>query len=353
VIAMVLAAGRGERMRPLTHFLPKPAIPVLGRPLIEQVLRQLADLGVRDAVMNLHHQADLLARVVGDGSSSGLDSLRLSREDTILGTAGGIRNAAHLLRGRGPILVRNSDFLSDVDLDALVRAHRTSGALATLLLAPPRSGYSAVEVDRDGRVLSLAGRPQAEPRRVASRHLFTGLHLIEEEVLDLIPAEGASDIVRDVYWKLAEEGRLWSVTTSGFWWEFGAPKEFLEGCLRLIDLPPDERSRVARTDPIRAIGGARVAMGAGVELSAGSVEMIGRVGVGFAANLGEGVSIEDSVVMNEAWLGPGCRLKRAIVGPGMELPAGFRVEDAMVGPAPDSTEREGALEIVPLSPARA
>jgi mannose-1-phosphate guanylyltransferase len=353
MIAMVLAAGRGERMRPLTHFLPKPAIPVLGRPMIEQVLRQLADLGVRDVVMNLHHQADLLARVVGDGSAAGLESLRFSRETTILGTGGGIRHAAHLLRGHGTILVRNSDFLSDLDLEALLRAHRASGALATLLLAPARPGYSAVEVDRDGWVLSLAGRPQADPRRVAGRHLFTGLHLIEEQVLDLIPGEGPSDIVRDLYWKLAEQGRLGSAKTAGFWWEFGAPKEYLEGCLRLIDLPAEERARVARTDPIRTIGAARVALGAGVEIDPASVEMIGRVGVGFAANLGEGVSIEDSVVMNEAWLGPGCRLKRAVVGPGMELPAGLEVEDAMVGPAPDSTEREGGLEIVPLSRAGA
>jgi NDP-sugar pyrophosphorylase family protein len=350
MIAMVLAAGRGERMLPLTRTLPKPAIPVLGRPIIEQVLHQLAGLGIRDVVMNLHHHADQLARVVGDGAEAGLETVRFSRESTILGTGGGIRRAAPLLRGRGTILVRNADFLSDVDLESMLRAHRATRALATLLLAPARAGYSAVEVDRDGRVLSLAGRPQADPSRVAGRHLFTGLHLIEEEVLDLIPPEGPSDIVRDVYWKLAEEGRLGSVVTSGFWWEFGAPREYLDGCLRLIEMPAEERARVARIDPVRHVGGARVAMGPGVELHPGSVEMIGRVGVGFATNLGEGVSIEDSVVMNEAWLGPGCRLKRAIVGPGMELPAGFEVEDAMVGPAPDSSEREGGLEIVPLTP---
>lgn len=352
MIAMVLAAGRGERMLPLTRFLPKPAIPVLGRPIVEQVLRQLAALGIRDVVMNLHHQADALARVVGDGSETGLESVRFSREETILGTAGGIRQAAPLLRGHGTILVRNSDFLSDVDLKAMMRTHRSSGALATLLLVPARSGYSAVEIDREGRVLSLAGRPKADPTRVAGRYLFTGLHLIEEAVLDLIPPAGASDIVRDVYWKLAEEGRLGSVTSAGFWWEFGSPREYLEGCFRLIEMSHEERARVATTDPVRVVGGARVAMGAGVELHPGSVEMIGRVGVGFAANLGEGASIEDSVVMNEAWLGPGCRLKRVIVAPGVELPAGFEVEEAMVAPAPDSNEREGALEIVPLVAAR-
>ena len=90
MIAMVLAAGRGERMLPLTRILPKPAMPVLGRPLIEQVLRQLARQGVRDVVMNLHHLADRLASVVGDGTEVGLDRLRLSREETILGTGGGI-----------------------------------------------------------------------------------------------------------------------------------------------------------------------------------------------------------------------------------------------------------------------
>jgi NDP-sugar pyrophosphorylase family protein len=342
MIAMVLAAGRGERMLPLTRLLPKPAIPVLGRPMIQQVLRQLADHGIRDVVMNLHHHADLLENLVGDGADAGLDTLRFSREETILGTGGGIGEAAPLLRGRGTILVRNADFLCEMNLRAMVAEHRRSGAVATLLLASARPGYSTIEVDRSGRVLSLAGQPVADPAKVAGRHLFTGLHLIEEEVLDLIPAKRPSDIVRDVYRALAKEGRLGSVVSQGFWWEFGAPAEFLEGCFRLIEMSPEERARIAHTDPVRAIGGARVAMGPGVDLHPGVVEMIGRVGLGFAASLGEGSSIEDSVVMNEAWVGPGCKLKRAIVGPGVELPAGFELVDAMVGPP---------LEVVPMKPA--
>jgi NDP-sugar pyrophosphorylase family protein len=361
MIARVLAAGRGERMLPLTRLLPKPAIPVLGRPLIEQVLRGLGRQGIERVVMNLHHLPDLVENLIGDGRSLGLERVEYSREETILGTAGGIRNAAHSLLGEGPILVRNSDFLCDVDLARLESAHLASGALATLVLAPSRPGYSVVEVDRDGGVLSLAGLPSpADPKRVAGRYLFTGLHMIEEDVVDRIPRRGASDIVRDVYVRLVEEQRLASVIHDGFWWEFGAPLDFLEGCLRLFDLPLEERAKVADTDSIRTIGRAMVALGCGVELDPASVELVGRVALGFAALVGEGTSLQDTIVMNEAWVGPGCRLERAIVAPGTEVPAGLRVENALICADSDSTEslpthivREGGLLLTPITLARA
>jgi NDP-sugar pyrophosphorylase family protein len=165
--SMLLAAGLGQRMRPLTLTQPKPAIPVLGRPLVLQILERLRLAGVDEVAINLHYLPDILRRLIGDGGGPAMPAVHYVDEPEILGTAGGIRNAAPLLRGDGPIVVCNSDFLSDIDLHRVLDAHRASGALATLVLAPWRPGYSEVRWDAEGRVVSLAGLPDAPASTVA------------------------------------------------------------------------------------------------------------------------------------------------------------------------------------------
>lgn len=331
---MLLSAGIGRRMYPLTLDLPKAAIPVLGRPLAVQILHRLAQGGVEEAVLNLHHHPATLRRLLGGNSDAGLPRVHFTYEETILGTAGGLRNAAHLLRGEGPILVHNSDFLSDIDIAAALRAHRQSGHAATLVLAPHRPGYSLVDVDADGRILSLAGEPRAELGRVAGRYLFTGCHVIGEEVFDRIPTRGPSHIVSDVYRELAREGRLGSFLHDGFWWEFGSPELYLEGSLRLLGLSVEQRTNIACHDPVQPLDEALVAVGVGVNVDDGA-RLSGRVALGLASRVGRDCHLEDSVVMPESWVGPSCRLERAVVAQGIELPAGFQVEHALVCRDPD------------------
>ncbi len=331
---MILSAGLGERMLPLTLQIPKPALPVLGRPLIVEILGQLVKSGVTSAAVNLHHLPSRVTELLGDGSDLGLQELFLSHEERILGTAGGIRKAAPFLRGGGTILVRNADFLADIDLRKAIATHLASGCPATIVVRPSRPGYSVVEVDSQGRVLSLGGVPKVDPGRVAKRCLFTGCHLLEEEVLEWIPENGPSDIVREVYYALAAEGKLAAHFHQGSWWEFGSPADYLEASLSLIDLPEEERNAVLRADPVRKVGNATVALGPGADFH-GGVDLRGRAALGFASFVAEGSYLEDTVVMPEAWIGPGCRLRRSIVGPGTEINAGFEGTEVIVCPDPD------------------
>ncbi len=326
---MVLAAGYGERMLPVTRVLPKPLIPVLGRPLAPQVLSQLAIDGIGEVVINLHHLPQLLKNAFGPPESLGLDALHFSlEEDRILGTAGGLRHAEELLRGAGPILVRNSDFLADISLDRVVEAHVQSGCEATLVLAPHRAGYTPVTIDDRGRVTSFGGA-------AGSGHLFTGYHVIEESVLDLIPTGRPSDIVRDVYVSLAAAGKLNSYTHEGFWWEFGDPRSYLAGSLRLIGLSSEARATLGDFDVVRATSDAVVAVGAGVDLTAPGIKLTGALAIGMGVMVGENAHLEDTVVMPEAWVGPGSRLSQCIVGPGTEIPHGFESQRAMIVTDPD------------------
>lgn len=326
---MLLSAGLGMRMRPLTFRVPKPAIPVLGRPMAVQILNRMKEQGVAEAVINLHHLPEEVVRVVGEGEPAGLPEVQYSREETILGTGGGLGKAADLLRGDGPILIHNCDFLSDIDLQAVVTDHRASGRLATMVLAPPRPGYPVVDVDRDGSVLSIAGLPTAETGEIAGSYLFTGCHVIDESLLGRIPSDRPSCVVAHLYRPLIEEKKLGSYLHHGFWWEFGTPERYLDGSLELIDLPLQERLGVTTHDPVRDIDGGVAALGAGAILN-DEVRITGRVAIGLAGLVGRNCQIEDSVIMPEAWVGPNSRLERVIVAPGVEIPANSSYKNALI-----------------------
>lgn len=351
--AIVLAAGRGERLLPLTATVPKPAVPVLGRTMIGHVLRSLCAQGYVSIVMNAHHLADRLAEAVGDGSEYGLEELRIVVEgEEILGTGGGVRNAARLLDGGEPIVVRNSDFLADIDLAAVHSFHEKSGCPATLVVVPQKPGYTPVDLDDSGRIVAI-GAPASIPAGPGIRRTtFTGCQIVEPRILERLPPQGPSDIVRDLYLGLVARGELAGYVHDGLWWEFGNPSDYLNGSLALIDMPPEQRHRLLEGDPVIDRGEARVAMGAGADCHAGGISLRGRLALGFASRIGEGASLEDTIVMPEAWVGPGARLERAVIATGVEVPAGVSIEGSLVcagsgaaDPLPPGTIREGSLLI--------
>jgi NDP-sugar pyrophosphorylase family protein len=315
--AMLLAAGHGERMLPITTVVPKPLIPVLGRPLAPQILSGLAAEGIDEVVMNLHHLPERLRGALGDGRGYGLRALYFSiEEQTLLGTGGGIAHAASRLRGTGTILVRNSDFLADIALKDVVASHVRSGCPATIVLAPHRPGYTPVATDGRNRVTAFGGD-------AGGRYLFTGYHLIEESILELIPSDAPSDIVRGVYLGLAAGGRLNAFVHEGFWWEFGEPRQYPEGSMRIVALGAEQRARLGNFDSVRTTAGAVAAIGAGADLSAPGIELAGTLGIGMGVCVGERATLIDTIVMPEAWVGPGSSLERCIVAPGTEIPGGF------------------------------
>jgi NDP-sugar pyrophosphorylase family protein len=166
--ALVLAAGLGTRLRPLSDVRAKAALPVAGRPLIARILELLHTSGIRRVVVNLHHLPESITRIVGDGSSFGLD-VRYSWEPQVLGSGGGPARAIPLLAA-DRFLVVNGDTLADVDIEALAAAHRASGALVTMAVTPADlSRYNAVVADPSGAVVGFAPRT-GEPALAAPSH---------------------------------------------------------------------------------------------------------------------------------------------------------------------------------------
>jgi NDP-sugar pyrophosphorylase family protein len=291
---MVLAAGLGLRMRPLSLLRAKPVLPVLNRPLIHWTLELLARCGVTEVTINLHHLPRSVTRAVGDGHAFGL-RVRYSHEREILGTGGGPRRVRRRF-GKGPVLLVNGDMVFDFDLAALVRGHVASGALATLALRPnpAPARYGAVFTDHRGRIVSLpgfAGRRQGAPA------LFTGVQVLEPSLLERLPA-GPSDSIRDLYAGLLREGlTVRGVRMRGRWHDLSTPELYLRSQLALLRgrfggggtprLDP-----AARIDPSARV--ARSVVGAGCRIASGA--RVRRSVLWEGVQVGEGARVEDSIL---------------------------------------------------------
>jgi NDP-sugar pyrophosphorylase family protein len=306
---MVLAAGLGLRMRPLTLLRAKPVLPVLNRPLLHWTLRRLARAGVRDVVVNLHHLPQTVVSALGDGRQLGV-RVRYAQEPTILGTGGGPRAVRERL-GEGPALLVNGDVLFDLDLRALLERQRRSGACATLALRrnPDPRDYPPVVTDRRGRVLSIAGRPHPAAGTVS---MFAGVHVLDPALLERLP-EGASDSVRDLYIPLLAEGApLVGLRAGGAWYDLGRPSLYRDAQLRLL---PPGRSLVHEK--------ARVCAGARLRRSV----------VGARARVGREARVERSVLWDGALVEAGARVSGAIVVDGAVVRSAERARGVIVLPA--------------------
>jgi len=231
---MILAAGYGTRLWPLTADRTKPAIPFLGKPLVGYVAEYLAGHGVDEVVVNLHHRPESVRAALGDGSRFGV-RLRYVEEPVILGTSGALDNARHLL-GDDTFVVVNGKIVTDIDLTEAMKTHRQTNALATLVLRPnpTREAFSIVET-RDGLVTKFAGMPSSQVTGEAAPLMFTGIQILEPRIFDYIPRAVFSHSTVDVYPQAIARGeRIAAHVAEGMWYELSTIPRYLEISLRLL-----------------------------------------------------------------------------------------------------------------------
>ena len=231
--AMVMAAGLGTRLRPLTDFLPKPMMPIANRPVIEHLLRLLHRHDVHEVGINLHAEPETIQRYLEDGSAFDM-SIRWSHEPELLGTAGGTKKLEDLWAGE-TILVTSGDGLHDIDVTALLGHHRRTSALATLAVKPVSdpSSYGVVILDRDTRVRGFQEKPTRDEAR--SDLANCGVYVIEPELLDRIPADTFVDFGRDVWPSLVAAGEpIYGYTTMAYWNDVGDLDALRNGILDAV-----------------------------------------------------------------------------------------------------------------------
>ena len=236
---MILAAGLGTRLRPLTDRIPKPLLPVAGRPMIDYTLAWVAAAGIRQVMINLHHMGDRIRQTVGR-ERFGLE-ISYSEEPVILGTGGGLKRVERFFTD-SPFLVVNADVLTAVDPQAVIRAHLATQPLATLVVRrdPDVAAYGALGIDRDGRIHRFLGRgPQPSPS--LEDVMFTGIHVVDPRVLAYLPAAGAFSPITDAYIAIVERGApLMGYLTDAPWIDIGTPERYRQAQQWVADglIPP-------------------------------------------------------------------------------------------------------------------
>jgi NDP-sugar pyrophosphorylase family protein len=235
---MVLAAGRGTRLAPLTNTTPKPLVPVAGRPLLEHILSLLRAGGIEDVVVNLHHLGHVIEQHLGDGSRFGL-RIRYSWEDPILDTGGGIKRAEPLLAGE-PFVVINGDSLLEIQLREVIDFHRARGGVATMVVRhdPQAAEYGLIELDSNDRVRRLVGLPPGEVTDPLRGFMFPGLHVFEPAIFDWMEADVPYSIVRVTYPKLLAAGlSVYGYITGARWVTIDTPAALADADARMRAAP--------------------------------------------------------------------------------------------------------------------
>jgi len=297
VRALVLAAGFGTRLVPLTLFRAKPAIPFLDRPIIQYSLEMLKRAGVDEIVVNLHHLPDTVQQAVG-----GFPNLSYSFEPEILGTGGAIAKVRDFL-SVDDFVVCNGKIYFEEDLGPVLAFHRESGALATLVLVrfDENEGFNPVFVDADRRVKGFGPRYQAEPGDAP--FVFTGVHVLSPKVLDRIP-DGPSDSVRDLYLQLIREGkRVNGFVSRVYWCETSTPRRYLEKSFEVL------RRRSSNSEVI-------VAGNSSVDRRA---------------------EVRHCIIWDHVTIGERANLNRVIAAGNITVPAGAQFANAILTPLPDAS----------------
>ncbi len=342
--AMVLAAGKGTRLFPLTGQIPKPLAPVADVPIIEHIFDLLARHGVVEAYVNVHHLADTFLETYGEETHINGTTVRLSREDKLTGTAGGVKHLAGIASTGGfneTFIVVSGDALTDIDLKELLAFHKEKGALATIALRRvyDTSEFGVVEVDEEGNILSFQEKP--DPREAVSTLANTGIYVFEPEVLEYIPEGTFFDFAKDVFPRLLEEGEKFVGCEGQFYWS---------------DIGTLEAYRQAQYDvlsgevKVKVYGekrGETLWVGENAQVHP-SARLEGRVVVGEDAVIGRDVVLSGYVVVGtDCWVRPNAAIKRSILLPGASVGEGAYLEDCIVGHGYDiragETIRSGAL----------
>ena len=322
--AMVLAAGYGKRLRPLTTYYAKPALPLLGRPMIEYTLRRIARQGIREVVVNLHHRPETLEPALERASET--LSIHRSLETEILGTAGGLKKAAEFL-GQGVFLLLNGDTLSDFDLEQMAEVHARSKAKATLLLRPRPAGggYSGIRVGSRGEILGI------ERGRVGSAELmFAGVWLLDSSVIELLSGEPRG-LEEELLPRLIEEKSAVASVQDGRWITIDTPRRYWEASLIMVRDRIFEEEWAVRRRPHAVVDGAsaRVLAGADTRVEEG-VRFRGTVILGARCHVAPGAKLENIVCWDDASIPSGVSVGNCVVTDGVALPAEIELWDKVI-----------------------
>jgi mannose-1-phosphate guanylyltransferase len=315
--AMVLAAGLGTRLRPLTYEITKPMVPVLDRPVMEHILDLLKRHGFDEVIANLHYFPDSIKQYFGD-------RITYRVEEELLGTAGGVRACRDFFGGE-PFLVISGDALTDIDLGALAARHASAGGIATLAVkkVPDTREYGVVLHDRDGRITGFQEKPA--PEEALSDLGNCGIYVFSPEIFDYFPERPFADWAQDVFPALLENDVPFHIhEIDEYWNDVGSLTELRQGTFDALGGELHLEMEGSEVQP--------GVMVAGDTILPADATVEGPVWIGTEVRIGAGVRLTGPVVVGDgATIGDGAQLRSSIIFPGTDVGADLILIDAIAG----------------------
>jgi len=330
---MILAAGLGSRLRPLTSQLPKPLVPIMNQPLLWHLIRHVRAAGIHEIALNLHYRGERVRDWLGHGGHLGVN-VTYSAEPELLGSAGGVRRMRAFF-GHEPALIIHGDILFDVDLTTVIQYHLSRSAQATLVLHPAhhRYNYGMIRVNAQGEVAQFVDQHAPWVSGPLIDTVFTGVQIIAPEVLDAIPEACVASLTTDVYpGLLAHSARFYGYLMHGYWSDIGTPQRYWETNMDAvsgrvgfaIDVSPDGTIPANPRQGSGIVAGSLhqpMAFQSGIAL-ADSISLGPEVVVGEGCELAKDVRIVQSVLWPRVRVGPGVTIERSIVMNDVTIPDG-------------------------------
>jgi mannose-1-phosphate guanylyltransferase len=318
--ALILAGGEGTRLRPLTSTIPKPVVPLAGRPFIAFMIQWVRRHGVDDVILGCGFMAEGVRAVLGDGSGLGV-RLRYLEEPKPLGTGGALKFAEELLDER--FFMLNGDVLTDIDLTAQLEQHKRAGAQATLALYPVEdpSAYGLVRRNPDDSVCEFIEKPGVDDE-LDTNLINAGAYILQRDVVDGMPPAGTNvSIEREVFPKLVGRG-LYGYEASGYWLDIGTPERYLRGTYDILEgNVSTEVGRELGSHGLALVDGARIdgrvvaPVLVGGDCSVATRAIVGdRSVLGEGVTVGEGARVEASVLLEGVSVGAGSTIRSSIIG---------------------------------------
>jgi mannose-1-phosphate guanylyltransferase len=318
--ALILAGGKGTRLRPLTVYTPKPIVPICNRPFLLYQIDTLRRAGIIDITLSLSYQPNKIEQLLGDGSDHGV-KLKYTVEPQPMGTAGAYKFAEELIRER--TVVFNGDILTDLDLKAVIREHNERKATATIVLTPvenPRD-YGLVETERDGRIRRFLEKPKEE--EITCNTINAGTYILEPKVLDFIPTGENHSFEYGLFPELLrrEEAFYAHIPARTYWIDIGTPQRYLQvhqdllankvGRIHIKDRRGDfDSATAAEIDELSIIGD-------DCQIKPGA-QIINSV-LGQGSFVEERARVENSVIWPHTRIGTTAEVINAVVGRGCHI----------------------------------
>lgn len=312
---MILAAGFGTRLRPVTWTMPKPIVPVCNRPMIAYAVENLLRAGIDEIIVNLHHLPEAIEQFLRDRYDSRC-TFAFSREEEILGTGGGLRRVRPLLENESDFFLLNGDTIQFPPFAALAEARRAIEAIAALTLRRPPEGDRFTPVFFDGTRITGFGDGSGESL------MFAGCHSISNRIFRYLPDRDFSGVVEDSYKPLLADAResIAAIVDESLWFDIGTPQRYISASSSLL------RAMIAGT--IELPSGSRIQGSSIVHETARVRGGISRSTIG-ARTVVEGI-VDDSFIWDDSHVAIGAKLNSCIVSHGVEVPAGLELSNAIV-----------------------